>query len=446
MRSERYKSLGRGPPDHFVGLTFALKRLLVLSMNANSSTELIDNNYTDAPQQPVYSEASENAAPSIKRSKKWLWLLAVVLLLGAAYLIARWQTHSSAASKRESGAPPGVPVSIASARKGEMPVYLNGLGTVTPTNTVTVRSRIDGQLLSANFQEGQFVKQGDLLAQIDPRPFQLQLEQAQGQLARDQAQLGNARVDLQRYKTLSADGVITQQQYDTQAASVRQFEGVITADQAQIDNAKLQISYCRITAPLSGRIGLRLVDVGNMIHATDPNGLVVITQVQPIAVLFTIPEDNLSEVLKRVRAGEHLAVEAYDRSGQNKITDGRVLTVDNLIDQNTGTTRLKALFDNKDNMLYPNQFVNIRLLVETKQNKIIIPAVAIQRGPQGMFVYVVSKDETVDVRPVQVGTIEGVNASIEQGLSEGEQVVTDGVDKLRAGSKVQVRSGSGPAE
>ena len=415
-------------------------------MNANSSTELIDNNYTDAPQQPVSSEASENAAPSTKRSKRWLWLLAVVLLLGVAYLIARWQTHSSAASKRESGAPPGVPVSIASARKGEMPVYLNGLGTVTPTNTVTVRSRIDGQLLKVNFQEGQFVKQGDLLAEIDPRPFQLQLDQADGQLARDQAQLGNAKVDLQRYKTLSADGVVTQQQYDTQSASVRQFEGVITADQAQIDNAKLQISYCRITAPLSGRIGLRLVDVGNMIHATDPNGLVVITQVQPIAVLFTIPEDNLSEVLKRVRAGEHLSVEAYDRSGQNKITDGRVLTVDNLIDQNTGTTRLKAIFDNKDNTLYPNQFVNIRLLVEIKKNKIIIPAVAIQRGPQGMFVYVVSKDQTVDVRPVQVGTIEGVNSSIEQGLSEGEQVVTDGVDKLRSGSKVQVSSGSGPAE
>ena len=415
-------------------------------MNANPSTELIENNYNDPPQQPVSSEASENSAPSIKRSRKWLWLLAVVLLLGVAYMIARWQTHSSAASKREPGAPAGVPVSIASARKGEMPVYLNGLGTVTPTNTVTVRSRIDGQLLSVNFQEGQFVKQGELLAQIDPRTFQLQLDQAQGQLARDQAQLGNAKVDLQRYKTLSADGVITQQQYDTQAASVRQFEGVITADQAQIDNAKLQISYCRITAPLSGRIGLRLVDVGNMIHATDPNGLVVITQVQPIAVLFTIPEDNLSEVLKRVRAGEHLSAEAYDRSGQNKIADGRVLTVDNLIDQSTGTTRLKAVFDNKDNTLYPNQFVNIRLLVEIKKNKIIIPAVAIQRGPQGMFVYVVSKDQTVDVRPVQAGTIEGVNASIEQGLSENERVVTDGVDKLRSGSKVQVNSGSGPAE
>jgi membrane fusion protein, multidrug efflux system len=374
-------------------------------------------------------------------SRWWPWVVLGVLGLAGVWLLARSHTQSAVAAKREAAAPPSVPVSVAPARKGDIPFYLNGLGSVTSFNTVTVRSRIDGQLLNVAFQEGQFVKQGDLLAQIDPRPFQTQLANAQGQLARDQAQLSNANLDLQRYKTLSADGVITRQQYDTQAATVRQFEGVIKADQSQIDNAKLQITYCRITAPLSGRIGLRLVDVGNMIHATDQNGLVVITQVEPIAVLFTIPEDSLSQVLKRMHGGERLAVEAYDRSGQTKIADGLLQTVDNQIDQTTGTTRLKAVFDNKDNAMFPNQFVNVRLLVETRKDRILIPAVAIQRGPQGTFVYVVKEDQTTDVRPVQVGTIEGTEASIESGVSEGELVVVDGVDKLRAGSKVQVASG-----
>lgn len=355
--------------------------------------------------------------------------------------------RTSAAGKRDAGAgPPPIPVVTEQAKKGEIPIILTGLGSVSPTNTVTVRSRVDGELLRVTFQEGQFVRQGEMLAVIDDRTFQTQLTQAQGQLARDQAQLNNARVDLQRYQTLSRDGVITRQQYDTQGAAVRQLEGVIAADEAQIANARIQIGYTKISAPISGRIGLRMVDVGNMVHASDPNGLVVITQVQPIAVLFTIPEDNLSEVLKRVRAGESLHVEAYDRSGQNKIADGRVLTVDNQIDQQTGTTRLKAVFDNKDNALFPNQFVNVKLLVEVRKDRIIVPAVAIQRGPQGAFVYVVKDDQTADVRTIQVGTIEGDQASIDGGLSEGEQVVTDGVDKLRAGSKVQIGSRSRPAE
>ena len=385
---------------------------------------------------------SEVSPPKAKKRRWWLWLIAFVVLAIAGYwLLTKWQAQSAAAKPPRDAASPSVPVAVAQAQKGEIPVYLNGLGSVTPFNTVTVRSRIDGQLLRATFQEGQFVRQGEMLAEIDPKPFQVQLEQAEGQLARDQAQLNNANLDLKRYQTLAAQGVIPRQQLDTQAATVRQFDGVIRADEAQISSARLNLTYCRITAPLTGRVGLRLADVGNMIHATDANGLVVITQVQPIAVLFTIPEDSLSQVLKKVRSGEHLSVEAYDRSGQTKIADGRVSTIDNQIDQTTGTSRLKAVFDNKDNILFPNQFVNIRLLVEVRKDRILIPAVAIQRGPQGTFVYVVKPDQTVDVRQVTVGIIEGTQASVDNGLSDGDQVVVDGVDKLRAGLKVQIASG-----
>jgi multidrug efflux system membrane fusion protein len=380
------------------------------------------------------------------RRRWWLWLLVLGAVLIAVLLIVRWQTQRSAAAKSRETGPPTVPVVVASARKGQIPVYLNALGSATPFNTVTVRSRIDGQLLKVNFQEGQFVRQGDSLAEIDPKPFEVQLDQARGQLARDEAQLANAKLDLTRYQTLAAQGVIPRQQLDTQAASVRQFDGVIRADEAQINNAKLQITYCHITAPIAGRVGLRLADVGNMIHANDTNGLVVIAQIQPIAVLFTIPEDSLAQVLSKIRAGEHLMVEAYDRGGQTKIADGRVETIDNEIDPATGTSRLKAIFDNKSSALFPNQFVNVRLLVEIRKDRILIPAVAIQRGPQGTYVYVVKEDQTADVRPVTVGTIEAAQASVDSGLSEGERVVVDGVDKLRAGSKVKVNSEQGPAE
>ena len=326
-----------------------------------------------------------------------------------------------------------------------MSLYLNGLGTVTAFNTVTIRSRVDGQLVRVAFREGQSVQAGDLLAEIDPRPFQVQLAQAEGQLAHDQALLNNAKVDLDRYRDLFAKDSIPKQQLDTQVAAVAQYQGAIQTDQALVDNARLQLTYCRITAPLSGRIGLRLVDAGNMIRATDSNGLLVITQVQPVAVLFTIPEDNLPLVLKKLRGGTRLSAEVYDRSGSTKIATGFLLTVDNQIDPTTGTSRLKAVCENRDGALFPNQFVNVRLRVEVQRSKTQVPQAAIQRSPQGTFVYVVTRANIVEIRPVHIGTTEGNIVAVESGLSAGDRVVVDGMDKLRAGSSVRVTPQTGRA-
>jgi multidrug efflux system membrane fusion protein len=293
------------------------------------------------------------------------------------------------------------------------------------------------------FREGQIVSSGDLLAKIDPRPFEAQLIQAEGQMARDQALLKNAQLDLQRFRTLWEKAAIAKQQFDTQEALVHQYEGAVKADQGQIDNVKLQLVYCRITAPINGRVGLRLVDPGNIVRATDPNGLVVITQLQPITVIFPIPEDSLPQVLSRLKTGERLPVEVYDREMRQKLAVGSLLTVDNQIDPATGTVRLKAIFSNEKNELFPNQFVNVRLLVDVRREAVVVPAPAIQRGPQGTFVYVVKADQTATVRPVSVVEIQGGEASIKTGLSPGELVVVDGADRLREGTRVDLRPQSG---
>jgi len=394
-------------------------------------------------------EPTKAAIPGRTRStvllKRWgIGLLAVCLLAIGAYVFF---TKSGEAQPRPAkgslGPARAVPVVAVAAKRGDIGVYLTGLGSVTPLKTVTVKSRVDGELMAVLYREGQIVRSGDLLAQIDPRPFETQLTQAEGQLIRDQAVLKNAQIDLARYRDLIKQDLIPQQQLDTQVYLVRQYEGTIKTDQGQFDNAKLQLVYSRITAPISGRVGLRLVDPGNIVHANDPSGLVVITQLQPITVVFTIPEDSLPPVLAKLKAGEPLPVEAFDREQKRRLATGSLLTVDNQIDPNTGTVKLKAIFPNEDNELFPNQFVNARLRLDVKHGSTIVPTAAIQRGPQGAFVYVVKADQTVGVRAVTVGVTQGDEASIETGLSPDEMVVVDGTEKLREGSTVDVKTQTG---
>jgi len=397
---------------------------------------------------PEPGARDSSAAPPAK-SRWWLWIVILAVVAIGIWYYRGSRSTSEAGGKAAPGATsagkgkggPGgagmtVPVVVATAQKGNLPVYLIGLGSVTAYNTVTVRSRVDGQIVKVNFTEGQFVHAGDALIEIDPRPYQVMLEQAEGQLAKDQAQLHDVQVDFERYQLLYNEGVIPKQQVDTQQAQVGQFQGAIKADQATIDNAKLQLVYAHITAPISGRVGLRLVDMGNIVHASDTTGLLVITQLQPISVIFTLPQDQLQQVLVKLRGGGQLPVEAYDRDDLTKIADGKLATIDNQIDPTTGTYKLKSTFSNENNVLFPNQFVNVHMLVDTKKDLVIVPAAAIQRGPQGTYVYVVSGGDTVNIRVVTLSQTTGNNIGISAGINSGDVVVIDGQDKLQDGSKV----------
>jgi len=384
----------------------------------------------------------------------------VLLLLGAGGYYY-WTHRTVPAAGSATGAPGGrrgpggnagaAPVDAAKAVKGNIGVYVTGLGAVTPLATVTIKTQVNGQLMQINYKEGDLVKKGDTLAEIDPRPYEAQLTQYEGQLARDQATLDNARIDQGRYETLIKQNAIPEQQLATQIATVKSDEGIVKNDQGLIQSVKVNLIYCHITAPITGRIGLRLVDAGNIVQTSDTTGLLVITQLQPISVIFTISEDQLPPVYAKQRAGQTLPVDAFDREMKNKLASGSLTTIDNEIDQTTGTVKLRATFDNSNNELFPNQFVNARLLEQEKRNVVLIPSAAVQRNSQSTYVYVVKPDSTVTIRQVKVGTSDDTNTEIESGVNQGDVVVLSGVDKLVEGSKVTVHmegaraAGSGTA-
>jgi membrane fusion protein, multidrug efflux system len=366
--------------------------------------------------------------------------LSLAFILSALCLfLSACSGGESKQQKAQAAAPRAVSVAVSPVQKQDIPVYLAGLGSVTAFNTANIKSRVDGQIMQVNFKEGQNVKEGDLLIVIDPRPYQAQLDQMQAQLFRDQATLRDAKLNLDRYTTLIPSGSIAQQQVDTQKATVDQLDGTVRTDQAQIETAKLQIVYCHITAPFNGRVGLRQVDPGNIVHAADTTPMLILTQLQPIAVIFTLPEDLLPSVAQHMK-NSTLQVDALSRDDQTKLATGKLQTIDNQIDQTTGTAKLKAVFDNKDNQLWPNQFVNINLLLETRKNITVLPTAAILRGPQGTFVYLVKPDKSVEARTVTISLTQGDTTAVSAGLNPGDTVVTDGQDKLQTGSKIEPRN------
>ena len=401
--------------------------------------------------EPQFATASKPVAdtPALGRGAGgtgWFWIILTILMVGGGYYYYQYRYLPQESSKPATMPARETSVIAASARKGDMKIYLTGLGTASALNTVTLHSRVEGELVSVKFSEGNIVRQGELLAEIDPRQFQVQLAQAQGQLARDQALLDNANADLKRYQ--DAGDSVSKQERATQAALVAQYSAALVVNKAAVDQAKLNLEYCRIIAPITGKIGLRLMDQGNLVHANDANGLATITQLQPISVSFTLPEDDLGKVLERIKTNEPIQVVAFDRDMRNPLATGLLLAVDNQIDPSSGTIRIKASFPNEDGRLYPNQFVNARLLVQIIKDTILIPAAAIQRSSKKIYVYVIKlsgkqdKDNrplgTVEMRTITLGPMEGDQVSVVAGLEDGEFVVTDGVDKLMPGGKVIV--------
>ena len=382
---------------------------------------------------------SEHLPSRSTRRVPWVWIVLVLaVLVGGVYW---WQSDAgkpAAPKGPPGGMTPMVPVRVHAAISESLDIYLRGLGTVTAFNTVTVRSRVQGELTEVLFKEGDSVKAGDVLARIDPRPFEVALDQALGAQQQNQAQYENAKRDLQRYQTLRKQDSIAPQLLDTQAALVRKFEGLIKSDQATVDNARLQLSYTTITAPIAGRLGLRRVDAGNLLNANDPAGVVVITQTQPIAVMFTLPENDLPAVRAPRLEGKTLAVDAYDRADMNRLAEGKLSSIDNQIDISTGTVKLKAEFANQTDALFPNQFVNIRMKVRTLQDALTIPAAAVQQGNRGAFVYVVEAGDLAAVKPVKIGDRSGERVVVLEGINAGDRVVLEGTDRLRAGAKVRV--------
>jgi multidrug efflux system membrane fusion protein len=396
-------------------------------------------------ERPGLRPGDVGSRPARRSRLRWLfWMILVLAIIGAVvWYYPRPENQPKTAGRSQFGGP--VPVGVATVQKGNMPVTLTGLGTVTPLATVTVKTQINGYLTEVAFQEGQMVKKGDFLAQIDPRPYQVALEQAEGQLAKDQALLKNAQLDLVRYNTLVAQNSVATQTRDTQVSLVAQDHAAIKTDQAQVDAQKLNLVYAHIVSPVTGRVGLRQVDAGNYVQTSDPNGIVIVTQLQPISVIFTLPEDNLPAVLKQLHAGASLAAIAYDRTGTTELGKGHLETVDNQIDTTTGTVKLRAIFDNEQEILFPNQFVNVQLLVNTLQDTNIVPTAAIQHGAPGAFVYVVKPDQTAAVQQVKLGPGDGQHIAVLDGLQPGEKVVVDGSDRLREGAKVTLAATGNPA-